>query len=162
MQLRWLRPLIRAGSLDAIELCDSPFLVGKLREWQFTVDQTPIRLAYLLLPQAISLASLTTLRPRTIANVDLIESSKESALTCMEYFLRNFSHVPDDKLTWTPTLTAKTAIRIAAHTALYAERFARMIRDRRLPAPENLTEWLSERHAEEIAITSREDMGKVF
>ena len=33
-------------------LCDSPFVVGKLREWQFTVDQTPIRIAYLPLPYA--------------------------------------------------------------------------------------------------------------
>ena len=80
----------------------------------------------------------------------------------MEFFLRNFSHVPDDKLDWTPTPTAKSAIRIAAHTALYAGRFARMIRDRRTPAPDNLMEWLAERDAEEIAITSREEMEKVF
>lgn len=80
----------------------------------------------------------------------------------MEFFLRNFSHVPDDKLEWTPTPTSKSAIRIAAHTALYAGRFAQMIRDRRLPAPDNLSEWLAERDAEEVAITSREEMEKVF
>lgn len=80
----------------------------------------------------------------------------------MEYFLRNFSHVPDEKLSWTPTPTAKSAIRIAAHTALYAGRFARMIRDRRQPAPENLTEWLAERDAEEVAITSREEVETIF
>ena len=80
----------------------------------------------------------------------------------MEFFLRNFSHVPDEKLSWTPTPTAKSAIRIAAHTALYAGRFARMIRDRRQPAPENLTEWLAERDAEEVAITSREEVETIF
>ncbi len=80
----------------------------------------------------------------------------------MEFFLRNFSHVPDDRLTWTPMPTAKSALRIAAHTALYAGRFARMIRDRRLPAPDDLTEWLAERDAEEVAITSREEMEMVF
>lgn len=80
----------------------------------------------------------------------------------MEYFLRNFSHVPDEKLSWTPTPTAKSAIRIAAHTALYAGRFARMIRDRRQPAPENLNEWLAERDAEEVAITSREEVETIF
>jgi hypothetical protein len=80
----------------------------------------------------------------------------------MEFFLRNFSHVPDDKLEWTPTPTSKSAIRIAAHTALYAGRFAQMIRDRRLPAPDNLSEWLAERDAEEVAIASREEMEKVF
>lgn len=80
----------------------------------------------------------------------------------MELFLRNFSHVPDDKLEWTPTPTAKSAIRIAAHTALYAGRFAKMIRDRQLPAPENLTEWLAQRDAEEVAVTSREEVERIF
>lgn len=80
----------------------------------------------------------------------------------MEYFLRNFSHVPDDMLEWTPTPTAKSPIRIAAHTALYAGRFAKMIRDRRLPAPENLTEWLAQRDAEEVAVTSREEVDRIF
>ncbi len=80
----------------------------------------------------------------------------------MEYFLRNFSFVPDDKLTWTATPTAKSAIRIAAHTALYAGRFARMIRDRKLPAVANLTEWLAQRDAEEAAITSRTEMEAIF
>jgi hypothetical protein len=80
----------------------------------------------------------------------------------MEMFLRNFSHVPDDKLAWTPAPTAKSAIRIAAHTALYAERFARMIRERSLPKADNLEEWLAERNREEEAITSRAEMETVF
>lgn len=92
----------------------------------------------------------------------MIESSKQRAVSCMEFFLRNFAHVPDDRLTWTPTPTSKSAIRIAAHTALYAGRFASMIRDRRLPAPENLTEWLAERDAEEVAVTTREEMERIF
>ncbi len=77
-------------------------------------------------------------------------------------FLRNFSHVPDDRLTWTPTPTAKSPIRIAAHTALYAGRFARMIRERKLPAVEDLTEWLAKRDLEEAAITCRKQMEEVF
>jgi hypothetical protein len=84
------------------------------------------------------------------------------AVSGMEYFLRNFSHVPDDRLTWIPTPTAKSALRIGAHTALYAGRFACMIRDRRLPYPGKLTEWLAQRDAEETAITCREDIGKFF
>lgn len=92
----------------------------------------------------------------------MIEASKQRAVSCMEYFLRNFSHVPDDMLEWTPTPTAKSPIRIAAHTALYAGRFAKMIRDRRLPAPENLTEWLAQRDAEEVAVTSREEVDRIF
>ena len=93
---------------------------------------------------------------------DLVASSKKRAVDGMEMFLRNFAHVPDDKLAWTPTPTAKSAIRIAAHTALYAGRFARMIQDRKVPVVDNLEEWLAERNAEEVALTSRTEMERVF
>jgi hypothetical protein len=92
----------------------------------------------------------------------LIASSKESAIAGMEHFLKVFSFVPDDKLTWTPTPTAKSAIRIAAHTALYAGRFAGMIRDRKLPAIDNLAEFIAMRDAAEAAITSREEIESIF
>jgi len=92
----------------------------------------------------------------------LVASCKESAVRGMEHFLKVFSFVPDDKLTWTPTPTAKSAIRIAAHTALYAGRFARMINDRKLPSSDNLPEWLAQRNAEEAAITSRTEMESIF
>lgn len=94
--------------------------------------------------------------------MDPIEAAKQRAVSGMEMFLRNFSHVPDDKLVWTPTPTAKSAIRIAAHTALYAGRFAAMIRERRLPTPADLGAWLAERDAEEIALTDRAEMERVF
>lgn len=94
--------------------------------------------------------------------MDLIETAKQRAVSSMDFFLRNFAYVPDDKLNWTPVPTAKSALRVAAHTALYAGRFAKMIRDRQLPTPENITEWIAERDAEEIAIASREEMEKAF
>lgn len=37
---------------NAQELSDSPILAGKLREWSFQVDETPIRVAYWPLPDA--------------------------------------------------------------------------------------------------------------
>jgi len=37
---------------NAQDLSDSPILAGKLREWSFQVDQTPIRVAYWPLPDA--------------------------------------------------------------------------------------------------------------
>jgi hypothetical protein len=95
-------------------------------------------------------------------NMDLIDSAKQRAVSCMEMFLRNFAQVPDDRLNWSPTPTAKSPLRIAAHTALYAGRFARMIRDRRLPAPDDLDAWLAERTAEELAITSRDEIEPLF
>lgn len=94
--------------------------------------------------------------------MDWIELYKQRAVGGMDMFLRNFSYVPDDKLDWKVTPTAKSAIRIAAHTALYAGRFATMIQNRALPAPENLEAWVAERDAEEIAVTDRAEMERIF
>lgn len=94
--------------------------------------------------------------------MDVIEASKQRAISNMEFFLRNFAHVPEDKLHFKPVPTAKSPLRVAAHTALYAGRFASMIRDRQLPVPENLTEWLAARNAEEEAVTSREEVERIF
>ena len=91
-----------------------------------------------------------------------IASYKETAVQGMEHFLKVFSFVPDDKLVWTPTPTSKSALRIAAHTALYAERFARMINDRKLPPSDNLAEWLAQRNSEEAALTSRTVVETIF
>jgi len=80
----------------------------------------------------------------------------------MEMFLRNFARVPDDRLDWAPAPTAKSALRIGAHTALYASRFAKMIREQALPQPENLAAWLAEREAEERQITDRRQIEPIF
>ncbi|MCC7230103.1 MAG: hypothetical protein IT203_06890, partial [Fimbriimonadaceae bacterium] len=40
--------------------------------------------------------------------------------------------------------------------------FAAMIRHRRLPVVENLSAWLAQREAEEVAITSRDEMERIF
>lgn len=80
----------------------------------------------------------------------------------MEMFLRNFSHIPEDKLTWTPSPTAKSALQIGAHTALYAARFAGMIRTQSLPHPDNLEEWLADRVREENAVHTREEVESIF
>lgn len=97
-----------------------------------------------------------------MTDMDLIESCKQRTVSSMEMFLRNFSKVPDDKLTWQATPTAKSALRIGAHTALYAGRFAQMIKNRTLPAPANLTDWLAGLEAEETAITSREEVERIM
>jgi hypothetical protein len=92
----------------------------------------------------------------------LVASCKESAVQGMEHFLKDLSFVPDDKLNWTPTPTAKSALRIAAHTALYAGRFARMIKNGKLPGSDNLAERMTQRNAEEAAITSRTEVESIF
>lgn len=92
----------------------------------------------------------------------LIEASKKSALNGTEMFLRNFSKVPDDKLTWQATPTAKSALRIAAHTALYMGRFASMINARSTPVVDDIDAWVAKNVAEEIAITTREQVEQAF
>ena len=92
----------------------------------------------------------------------VINSAKDSATQGMEMFLRNFAHIPEERLNWSPVPSAKTPLRVAAHTALYAGRFAKMINARQLPAFESLEQWLAERDAEELAITTREQMEAAF
>lgn len=80
----------------------------------------------------------------------------------MELFLRNFNYVPDDKLTWSPTPTSKSALQVAAHVAVHAGLFAKMIRDRRPPAQESIEAFLADRQAREMAISTREEAARVF
>ena len=93
---------------------------------------------------------------------DLVLPYTKSATDSMEMFLRNFSYVPDDLLSWTPTPTSKSALRIAAHTSLYAARFAAMIRDRKLPIVTNLEQWEAKVAAEEAVVTTRAQVEQIF
>jgi len=94
--------------------------------------------------------------------MDAIVLAKQQAQANMEMFLRNFSHVPDDKLDYRPTPTSKSPLRVAAHTALFSGRFAAMIRDRKLPAPDTMDEWVAQCEAEEAAMTSRDQVVTAF
>ncbi|MBS1724725.1 MAG: DinB family protein [Armatimonadetes bacterium] len=64
---------------------------------------------------------------------DRITWCKDRATFAMEMFLRNLSHVPADKVTWSPTPTAKNALQIAAHCAGYSGGFAGILRDGKFP-----------------------------
>lgn len=88
--------------------------------------------------------------------IEIVESCKKSAVSEMEHFLKVFAHVPDDRLHWSPTPTSKSPIRVAAHTALYAGRFAQMIENRKLPGGEDIDAWVAKNEAEEIALTDRQ------
>jgi hypothetical protein len=91
----------------------------------------------------------------------LATSCKESAVLGMGVFLKTFSFVPDDKLNWTPSPTAKPAIRIAAHTAIYAGNFAKMIRERQLPSGD-IQAFVELVEAAEKALTSRTEIESLF
>jgi uncharacterized damage-inducible protein DinB len=91
-----------------------------------------------------------------------IEASKKGARDATHMFLRNFSHVPDDKLTWTPTATSKSAIQIAAHTALTQGNFARMILTRRVPTPDEVPALVASMKAAEESLTDRKEIEELF
>jgi hypothetical protein len=87
---------------------------------------------------------------------DLIEMAKHATLGGRHYALSTFSHVPDEKLTWSPAPSAKSALRIAAHIGLSNDRLANVLQGR-MPPPGLSFEELSERgNAQEMEITSRE------
>lgn len=92
----------------------------------------------------------------------LVDSCKESAVQGMEHFLKVLSFVPEDKLDWTPAPTAKSAMRIAAHTAIYPGVFAKMIRDRKLPFGDEIPEFVARINAAAEALSSRTEMESAF
>ncbi|ARU41364.1 hypothetical protein CCB80_09540 [Armatimonadetes bacterium Uphvl-Ar1] len=53
-------------------------------------------------------------------------------------------------------------MRIAAHAALYLDRFAQMIANQQVPAVENLDAWLAQVESEERTITSRDQVTEAF
>ena len=86
---------------------------------------------------------------------DLVTMCKQNAVRGMERFLKTFSFVPDDKLTWSPSPTAKSALRIAAHTACTAGNFAYLIRNGKFPT-NDMAELFAGMNAEEQTVTTRE------
>jgi hypothetical protein len=92
----------------------------------------------------------------------LVGSCKESAVWGMEHFIKVFSFVPEEKLNWTPFPSAKSAMQIAAHTAIYAGVFAKMMRDRKLPKGDEIPGFVARNNAAAYAISSRAEMESAF
>ena len=86
---------------------------------------------------------------------NIVAMCKQSTVRGMERLLKTLSFVPDDKLTWSPSPTAKSALRVAAHTACTAENFALIIRDGKFPV-DSMQELFATLNAGEVAVTSRE------
>src|SRR5579883_3346178 len=65
---------------------------------------------------------------------DFIAMCKDRVTAALDRFLHDLSFVPADKLTWSPTPTAKSALQIAAHCAGYSGGFASIIRAGKFPS----------------------------
>ncbi len=88
----------------------------------------------------------------------LIESTKKNTVWGMEVFLNVLSFVPEDKLHWSPSPTAKTAFQIAAHTAVTNGNFARFIRNRKLPVGDAIPVFVNATKAEEESLKSMSEI----
>jgi hypothetical protein len=86
---------------------------------------------------------------------EVIGQAKQSIVMGKERFLKTFSFVPDDKLNWSPTPTAKSALRIAAHIGLSNQGMAGIVRGEKFPFASMKEMWEAVEPAEK-AITTRE------
>ncbi|RYG38992.1 DinB family protein [bacterium] len=91
------------------------------------------------------------------ATPELVAQVQGDLARYSERLLHLFSFVPDEKLTWTPSPTAKSALRIVGHCALTMDFFANVITgedSESMPAPEQFFQRLAE--AEEN-VTTRDE-----
>lgn len=86
---------------------------------------------------------------------EMIGQAKQSIVMGKERFLKTFSFVPDDKLNWSPTPTAKSALRIAAHVGLSNQGMAGIVRGEKFPFA-SMKEMFEDVEPAEKAITTRE------
>lgn len=87
--------------------------------------------------------------------MDIITLCKDRAKESLDYFLAVLSFVPEDKLHWSPTPTAKSAFQILAHCAGYSGAFAEIIRTARFPGTGE--EFRKRVYAEIESITTLEE-----
>jgi len=86
---------------------------------------------------------------------EIIGQAKQSIVMGKERFLKTLSFVPDDKLTWTPSPTAKSALQIAAHIGLSNSGMAGIVRGEKPPVSD-MRQLFEIMNQEEKKITSRD------
>ena len=64
---------------------------------------------------------------------ELVAEAKQSTDQARNLLLGTFQHVPDDKLTWSPSPAARSAIQIVAHCGMANQAFATVLRGEDLP-----------------------------
>ncbi len=86
----------------------------------------------------------------------MIEQSQRFLEEGTNFFLSTFQAVPDDKLNYSPSATAKTPLRLAAHLSVANSAFAGLLRGE--PAPDiplpEMIQWMDQ---QERQITTRDE-----
>ena len=87
----------------------------------------------------------------------IVESTKSAVVGAKERLLKSLSFVPDDKLTWAPSSTAKSALGIGAHCVGASLFFAGALRGD--PAPvQTFEELFAAMEAAEAKFTTRDQV----
>jgi hypothetical protein len=73
----------------------------------------------------------------TMNIADLIAQSKRDTEQAAVQLLRTFEFVPEDRLNWSPSPTARTALQIVAHCRVANGMFAALLRGEALPLSSN-------------------------
>lgn len=91
---------------------------------------------------------------RPILNDIKANAVKEAQEAC-DYLLKTFSFVPDDKLNWSPSESARSALQLVAHCALANKAFASIIRGEDIPVPADMSDFRGIMRSMEAEITDR-------
>ena len=87
----------------------------------------------------------------------LVAQAKRDTEAAKADLLRTFAFVPDDKLTWSPSPTARSAIQIVAHCGLANSAFSGLLRGEPLPLPADPAEAAAQIRAAGRDVASREE-----
>jgi hypothetical protein len=93
----------------------------------------------------------------TSSLTEQVTQIKEAAEAAKGQLLNTFSFVPDEKLTWSPSSSARSAVQIVAHCGVANEAFAMVIAGGRIPVggtPEEASAQIRKGGAD---VTSREE-----
>ena len=88
---------------------------------------------------------------------DKIDGAKASLQGAKEKLLKSFASVPDDKLTWSPSETARSAVWLVAHCGTANQAFAAILTGKPLPFPSDPKEVAEIIRNAGREITSREE-----
>ena len=86
-----------------------------------------------------------------------VEGARQGATAARDRFLKLLAAVPDDKLNWSPSPSAKSALQVAAHAAVSYRAFGAILRGDPLPAT-TVEEIRAHSSAEEAKLRTRQDV----
>jgi hypothetical protein len=87
---------------------------------------------------------------------EMITQTKQSTEAAKAQLLATFAFIPDDKLTWSPSETARTALWIVGHCGVSNSAFATVLRGEPLQVPSDPEEAVALIRAGGKEITTRE------